>query len=94
VLHTVEIGGDLFYDVGDAAFGFNNLHPKQGVGVGLRALFPQLDREVFRVDFGFPVGYGATLPSVNPWTFFIAFQQAFTIPTLTAAALPSGAPSD
>jgi len=66
----------------------------QGVGAGLRALFPQLDRDVFRLDFGFPVGNGANLPGVIPWTFFIAFQQAFTVPTLTAAALPSGAPSD
>jgi hypothetical protein len=94
LLNTVEVGLDLFYDVGDAAFGFNNLHPYQGVGAGFRALFPQLDREVFRVDFGFPVGAGRELPGVAPWTFFIAFQQAFTLPTLTAAALPSGAPSD
>jgi len=94
LLHTVEIGADLFYDVGDAAFGWNNLHMYQGVGGGFRALFPQLDREVFRVDFGFPVGAGRELPGVAPYTFFIAFQQAFAIPTLTAAALPSGAPSD
>jgi hypothetical protein len=94
LLHTLELGGDLFYDVGAAAFGFTNLHPKQSVGFGLRALFPQLDREVFRVDVGFPVGYGATLAGVAPWSFFIAFQQAFTVPTLTAAALPSGAPSN
>lgn len=94
LLHAVEVGADLFYDVGDAAFGFSKLHPKQGVGAGLRVLFPQLDCEVFRVDFGFPVGYGATLPGVAPFTFFIAFQQAFTLPALTAAALPSGAPSD
>jgi hypothetical protein len=94
VLHTLELGGDIFYDVGDAAFGFSNLHPKQGVGFGVRALFPQLDREVFRVDVGFPIGYGATLPGVAPWTFFVAFQQAFALPTLTAAALPSGAASN
>jgi hypothetical protein len=94
ILHTVEVGAAVFYDVGDAAFGINNLHLKQGVGVGLRALFPQLDREVFRVDFGFPVGDGRSLPGVAPWTFFIAFQQAFALPTLTSAALPSGAPAD
>jgi hypothetical protein len=94
ILHTVEVGGAIFYDVGDAAFGMNNLHLKQGVGFGLRALFPQLDREVFRVDVGFPVGDGRSLPGVAPWTFFIAFQQAFALPTLTAAALPSGAPAD
>jgi hypothetical protein len=94
LLHTVEVGAAVFYDVGDAAFGFDKLQLKQGVGVGFRALFPQLDREVFRVDFGFPVGDGRNLPGVAPWTFFIAFQQAFTMPTLTSALLPSGVPSN
>lgn len=94
LFHTVEVGATVFYDVGDAAFGFDNLRPKQSVGAGFRALFPQLDREVFRVDFGFPVGAGRELPGVAPWSFFIAFQQAFTLPTLTAAALPSGAAAD
>jgi len=90
----VELGATAFYDVGDAAFGFSNLKPKQSVGVGFRALFPQLDREVFRVDFGFPIGSGRELPGVAPWSFFLAFQQAFTLPALPYAALPSGAPSD
>ena len=56
LLHTVELGGALFYDVGDAAFGWQNLHMNQSLGLGLRALFPQLDRLVFRVDVGFPLG--------------------------------------
>jgi hypothetical protein len=94
LLHTVELGAALFYDVGDAAFGLDKIHLKQGVGAGIRALFPQLDREVFRVDFGFPVGDGRNLAGVSPWTFFIAFQQAFALPTLTGVALPSGAPAD
>ncbi len=37
---------------------------------------------------------GRDLPGVAPWTFFVAFQQAFALPTLTAGALPSGAPAD
>ncbi len=94
LLHTVELGASVFYDVGDAAFGFNKLHLYQGVGAGFRALFPQLDREVFRVDFGFPVGSGREIPGVAPWSFFIAFQQAFRMPALTSVALPSGAPAD
>jgi hypothetical protein len=92
LVHTMELGAALFYDVGDAAFGWQNLRMNQSVGLGLRALFPQLDREVFRVDFGFPVGQGANLPGVAPWSFFVAFQQAFTFPALNGAALPSGAP--
>ena len=93
LLHTVELGADLFYDVGDAANGLSNLHMVQSLGAGMRALFPQLDRLIFRVDFGFPVGEGAREPGVAPWSFFFAFQQAFTLPTLTSSALPSGAPA-
>jgi hypothetical protein len=92
ILHTVELGADFFYDAGDAADGLSNLHLVQSVGAGVRALFPQLDRLVFRLDFGVPVGEGARLPGVAPWSSFFTFQQAFTLPELTTAALPSGAP--
>ena len=40
LLHAVEVGADLFYDVGDAAFGFSNLHPKQGVGARASRALP------------------------------------------------------
>jgi hypothetical protein len=92
VLHAAQLGGALFYDVGDAFDGWNNLRPAQSTGFGIRTLFPQLDRLVFRADVGFPVGESAHLPGVAPWSFFIAFGQAFGLPTLTSAALPSGAP--
>jgi hypothetical protein len=92
VFHAFELGGALFYDVGDAFNGWSNLRPAQSTGFGLRTLFPQLDRLVFRADVGFPLGESARLPGVSPWSFFIAFGQAFSLPTLTAAALPSGAP--
>jgi len=92
LFHAVQLGGALFYDVGDAFNGFSNLRPAQSTGFGIRTLFPQLDRLVFRADVGFPLGESARLPGVAPWSFFIAFGQAFGLPTLTSAALPSGAP--
>jgi len=92
--HAMELGAAAFYDVGDAFDGWSNLRPAQSVGLGLRTLFPQLDRLVFRADFGFPMGESSHLPGVAPFSFFIAFGQAFGLPTAADVALPSSAPSD
>ena len=89
-IFTSQLGAAVFYDVGDAFDGFDNLRPAQSVGAGLRILFPQLDRLVFRGDLAFPLGAGARLAGVAPVGFFFAFEQAFGVPALTAAALPSG----
>ncbi len=94
IFHAAELGGALFYDVGDAFNGWSNLRPAQSTGFGIRTLFPQLDRLVFRADVGFPLGEASRLPGVSPWSFFIAFGQAFGLPSLTSAALPSGAPAN
>ena len=78
-LASVHLGAAAFYDVGDAFDGFDNLHPKHAVGVGLRALFPQIDRVVLRLDVGFPIVSGALPPGVSPASFFLAFHQAFAL---------------
>jgi hypothetical protein len=76
------LGGVAFYDVGDTAQGFDMLRAKQSVGVGLRALFPQVNRMVFRADLAFPLARGPfpetgiTTP-VDPVGFFFSFGQAF-----------------
>lgn len=77
-----QIGGVLFYDTGDAATGLDNLHAKQSVGFGLRTLFPQVNRLVFRIDFAFPLNRGPFPESgvpglVDPFGFFFTFDQAF-----------------
>jgi hypothetical protein len=36
------------------------------------------------------VGAGTRIAGVSPVGFFFAFEQAFGVPALTAAALPSG----
>jgi hypothetical protein len=76
---SMRVGLAAFYDVGAAADGFEGLAFLQSVGAGLRILFPQLDRTVFRLDYGFPLSPGyATLPGA----LFVSFGQAFSMPEL------------
>jgi hypothetical protein len=67
----------LFHDVGDAFFTFDQIQLKQGAGFGIRFLAPQLDRDVFRFDIGFPIPSDAPDGEV---TFIAAFGQAFSVP--------------
>jgi hypothetical protein len=48
-------GGVAFYEVGGAANTLSTLGLYNDVGVGLRLLVPQLNRDVFRVDVAFPL---------------------------------------
>lgn len=63
---SVQVGGVLFADAGDAFDRFNQLALKSSVGFGLRLAFPQLQRSVLRVDVGFPLtpGYWQGAPDV------------------------------
>jgi hypothetical protein len=74
---SCQLGGAVFYDVGDAMNGLGSLDPKQSAGLGFRALFPQLDRVVFRGDLGFPLQKGGLPPGVQAASFFVSFLQAF-----------------
>jgi hypothetical protein len=76
------LGGVLFYDAADAAEGFSMLNAKQSLGFGVRALFPQVNRLVFRADLAFPLQRGpfpeTGIPTrVDPVGFFFSFGQAF-----------------
>lgn len=76
------IGGVAFFDAGDAAQGFDMLNAKQSVGFGVRALFPQVNRLVFRADLAFPLKRGpfpetGIATPVDPVGFFFSFGQAF-----------------
>ncbi len=79
-IFSVQLAGTAFYDMGNAFNGFDHIDPHHSVGAGFRVLFPQVDRIVFRGDFGFPVG--TRPPGVNPVTFFFTFQQAFGLSTV------------
>jgi hypothetical protein len=63
-----------------------NFCPVQSLGAGLRILFPQLDRIVFRGDVGFPLGDGRALPGVTPVSFFLTLGQAFATPLVSPGA--------
>jgi hypothetical protein len=78
LFHSVQIGGVLFYDTGDAFDGWRSLQLRHAVGFGARILFPQLDRIVFRIDFGFPLARPIS-EGVLPMTFFVTFGQAFPL---------------
>ena len=91
---SCELAGVAFFDAGDAYTPASQFHPYQSVGVGLRGLFPWLDRTVFRLDFGFPLRRpidpttGAAIP---PFAFLVSFTQAFVTPTVAPTpVLPTG----
>lgn len=75
---SAQTGLSVFYDLGDSPDVLAEWKAHHGVGVGLRILFPQANREVLRLDWGFPLGDPA-LP-VWPGSFFITFGQAFALP--------------
>ena len=72
-LASVQTGGVLFYDLGDAFEGFSNLRPKHAIGAGLRFVLPQIDRSVIRFDVAFPMTAG-----VGAVSTFVSFEHAFT----------------
>ena len=55
VLSFLHFGGALFYDGGAVYQGARDLMWRQSVGLGARALAPQLNRSVFRLDVGVPL---------------------------------------
>ena len=90
---SCQLAGVAFFDAGDAFRSIDTFTPYQGVGVGLRALFPWLDRAVFRADLGFPLerpidAFGRVIPA---FSYFISFEQAFPTPTVSPVpVLPTG----
>jgi hypothetical protein len=91
---SMELAGVAFFDAGDAFTPPESFRPYQAVGVGVRTLFPWLDRTVFRADLGFPVerpidrATGAPIPPVQ---FLFSFGQAFVTPTTAPSpVLPTG----
>lgn len=80
-----------FFDAGDAFTpGVSPLQPYQSVGVGLRALFPQLDRGVFRADLGFPIERPinpSTGTPIAPLAFLVSFAQAIGVPSIAPTAV-------
>ena len=88
-----QLAGVAFFDSGDAFHSANSLMPYQSVGVGLRALFPWLDRTVFSVDLGVPIErpLDSTGVPIPPFGFSVSFGQALLVPSVSpASVLPTG----
>ena len=62
-----------FYDAGSAADRFDELRLHHDVGVGFRILVPQIDPDVFRVDFAFPL----ERERLGELRFSAAYNQSF-----------------
>jgi hypothetical protein len=84
---SAHIGLALFYDSAGAADSLADLRIHQSAGLGLRILFPQANRIVFRTDWGFPLAE----PGLPPWpgAIFFTFGQAFFMPGLASPDLTS-----
>jgi hypothetical protein len=54
-LWSAHIGVAAFYDVGSVFQELRDAQVKQSVGVGVRFLFPQLNRGVYRIDVAAPI---------------------------------------
>ncbi len=81
-----QVGGALFFDIGDA-FDGAAIQPKSSTGFGVRGLFPQLDRKVFRIDVALPL---VRTGMQGPIGFYVAFEQAFVSSSVTP---PSPSPA-
>ncbi|AKT38741.1 BamA/TamA family outer membrane protein [Chondromyces crocatus] len=84
---SVQLAGAAFFDVGDAFRGFDDFRVKQSTGVGLRILFPQLDRTVIRADWGFPLTRGYVARDSFPGDIIVTFGQAFQLPAPSVSSL-------
>jgi hypothetical protein len=71
---VVRAGALAFWDVGHAAGSWDELSLHHDVGIGLRLLIPQLNREVMRIDWAIPLSG----PSAGfPGRLNIGFFQVF-----------------
>jgi hypothetical protein len=76
-----QLGAAAFFDAGDAFDDFSSLRIKKGAGFGLRALFPQADKLVLRLDWGFPLNPEHRTGGF-PGQVFATFGQAFALPSM------------
>ncbi|BDG09512.1 BamA/TamA family outer membrane protein [Anaeromyxobacter paludicola] len=78
LFRSVQLGAVAFVDAGDAFDRFGQLSLHRSAGLGLRLLFPQVDRIAFRVDVGFPLE--RPLPAgASPAAVFVRFDQGFPL---------------
>lgn len=79
-LWFLRVGAVVFYDVGAVPDTWRTFsvakHVHHDAGVGLRALIPQSNRELFRFDLAFPLDDGERTAAGTP-RFIASFEQFF-----------------
>jgi hypothetical protein len=81
---SARVGGVAFYDLGGTGEQVKDIALHQSVGAGVRILFPQLNRQCFRVDWAAPLTAGrARIPDRPlPGGVYFTFGQAFDLPKI------------
>ena len=93
-LYGAHLAGVMFCDSGHAADSIAELSLKYSCGGGVRLLFPQFDRVVFRLDVGVPLSGdypGSEDPSPG-WIF--SFGQALEFPDIREPSVLTGVISE
>ncbi len=81
---SAQCGLAVFYDVAGAANRVSDIALRQSAGLGVRILFPQANRLVFRADYALPLSPGY---AVLPGGAFVTFGQAFDMPALSSPSV-------
>jgi len=81
---SARVGVVAFYDVGGTAEKVADVTLHQSLGAGLRVLFPQVNRQCFRVDWAAPLtpGAGRVPDRPLPGGVYFTFGQAFDMPQI------------
>jgi len=79
---SARVGAVAFYDVGGTGERVADIALHQSVGAGVRILFPQVNRQVFRLDWAAPLtpGLGRIPDRPLPGGVYFTFGQAFDLP--------------
>ena len=79
---SARVGAVAFYDVGGTGEKVADIALHQSLGAGVRILFPQLNRQVFRLDWAAPLtpGHGRIPDRPLPGGVYFTFGQAFDLP--------------
>jgi hypothetical protein len=81
---SARVGAVAFYDVGGVGDSVATAYPNQSLGAGVRILFPQINRQVFRIDWAAPLTPGPQRQPDRalPGSIYFTFGQAFDVPKL------------
>jgi hypothetical protein len=77
---SARVAAVAFYDLGGVGDSVAETSLRQSLGAGLRVLLPQINRQVFRLDWAAPLTPGAQHYRPLPGGIYFTFGQAFDLP--------------